>query len=320
MHSLSVTALALYGTGDAGALDLARDKSAGKAQWVRLGGPYPDCRAWLAAQLPDVPEPIRLALTAEDTRPRVEQVGEGFLIVFRAANFNPGKEPHEMVSLRIWLEEKRIVTVQRQRIWALADLEETLHAGQGPRDCGELLARLVHKIIDRLDPVLSELDDATDDYEERTLDEPDEALRHGIISVRKQAILFRRHIAPQREALAKLRSLAPPWIGSSALFLLQEGYDHHLRLVEDLDVIRERCLVMQEELSSALAERLNARMYMLSIIAAIFLPLGFLTGLLGVNLSGIPAAEHPLAFLGFAGLLVAVVAAQVVLFKRKGWF
>jgi zinc transporter len=93
-----------------------------------------------------------------------------------------------------------------------------------------------------------------------------------------------------------------------------------IRHLEDLDAIRERVAVTQEELQSRLAEQQNVRMYVLSIVAAIFLPLGFLTGLLGINVGGIPGADNPLAFGMFMGFLVLLLAAQLIYFRVKKWF
>jgi zinc transporter len=77
--------------------------------------------------------------------------------------------------------------------------------------------------------------------------------------------------------------------------------------------------VIQDELANAVAERLNARMYVLSVVAAVFLPLGFVTGLLGVNVAGVPGADTPWAFAAVAGGSAAVAAVEVWLFRRLGW-
>ncbi|NCC51248.1 MAG: hypothetical protein EOM20_08540 [Spartobacteria bacterium] len=78
-----------------------------------------------------------------------------------------------------------------------------------------------------------------------------------------------------------------------------------------------------DEVSSAIpggAAAGNKRMYILSLVAALFMPLGFLTGLLGINVAGIPGAENPYAFMLFIVFLAVVVTGQLVLFKRKRWF
>ena len=92
-----------------------------------------------------------------------------------------------------------------------------------------------------------------------------------------------------------------------------------MRHLEDLDAIRERAAVTQEELQSRLAEQQNIRMYVLSIVAAIFLPLGFLTGLLGINVGGIPGSDNPSAFVIFVLILASLLALQVLYFRKKKW-
>ena len=69
-----------------------------------------------------------------------------------------------------------------------------------------------------------------------------------------------------------------------------------------------------------LAGKLNKNMYVLSVISAIFLPLGFLTGLFGINIGGIPGVEDPNAFWVFSGILVVIVSLQIWIFKKLGWF
>jgi zinc transporter len=92
-------------------------------------------------------------------------------------------------------------------------------------------------------------------------------------------------MAPQREAIARLQSEKISWLADEDRVRLREVYDRLTRYLEDLDAARERAAVTQEELISRLSEQMDNRMYVLSIVAAIFLPLGFLTGLLGIKRS-----------------------------------
>ena len=100
---------------------------------------------------------------------------------------------------------------------------------------------------------------------------------------------------------------------------LRESADRVTRYVEDLDSARERAAVIRDELEGRLAEQMNKTMYVLSIVAAIFLPLGLLTGLLGINVGGIPGAENPLAFWEVCLLLVFVGVLQALLFWKMKW-
>ena len=101
---------------------------------------------------------------------------------------------------------------------------------------------------------------------------------------------------------------------------MQESLDRVTRYVEDLDSIRERAQIVKDELSNALSDRLNKNLYILSVISAIFLPLGFFTGLMGINIGGMPGVDNSNAFWIFSGILVVMVAIQISIFKLLKWF
>ena len=100
---------------------------------------------------------------------------------------------------------------------------------------------------------------------------------------------------------------------------LREQANRITRYVEDLDLVRERALVVQEELLNRIAQEQNARMYLLSIVAAIFLPLSFLTGVFGMNVGGLPGVENKGAFLLVAIGMLAVGVAIVAWMRWKRW-
>jgi zinc transporter len=146
-----------------------------------------------------------------------------------------------------------------------------------------------------------------------------EERRTELAELRRQVVSLRRFLAPQREALSRLHSARLSWLDDDERARLRETSNQLTRYVEDLDAVRDRAGVTHEQIESHLSEQLNRRMYVLSIIAAIFLPLGFLTGLLGVNLGGIPGANSELAFGIFALGLAAVGGLVAWLFLRSRW-
>jgi zinc transporter len=101
---------------------------------------------------------------------------------------------------------------------------------------------------------------------------------------------------------------------------LREAAERVTRLGEELDAIRDRAQVIHDQIMDRRAETMNRQMLILSVVAALFLPLGLLTGLLGVNVGGIPGADNPWAFEILCGLLVLIGAAQFWFFKRIGLF
>ena len=100
---------------------------------------------------------------------------------------------------------------------------------------------------------------------------------------------------------------------------MREAADRLTRSVEDLDSARDRAAVTQDEIANRLSELLNKRLYTLSIIAAIFLPLGFLTGLMGVNVGGIPGEGFRWAFLILCVIMAGIGGVQLWVFRKAGW-
>ena len=100
---------------------------------------------------------------------------------------------------------------------------------------------------------------------------------------------------------------------------LREVADRVTRMTEEIDAARERAMVLQDQLADQRAEEMNRNMMILSVVAAIFLPLGFLTGLLGINVGGMPGADSAAAFWVVVVICMVVAAALLFLFRRKGW-
>jgi zinc transporter len=120
--------------------------------------------------------------------------------------------------------------------------------------------------------------------------------------------------------MARLQIERVDWLTDLDKIQLREITDKVTRYVEDLDSIKDRASVAHEELASRLSEILNNRMYILSVVGGLFLPLGFLTGLLGINVGGIPWADNPLGFsIVLLGVFI-IILGQFLFFKMKNWF
>ncbi|MDE0292107.1 MAG: zinc transporter ZntB [Candidatus Dadabacteria bacterium] len=303
-------------TGDA----VAEEAKDSALAWVHLDGDRPETRTWLEKEIAYLDPFVVQALLADETRPRMTQIDDGVLLILRGVNLNEDATPEDMVSIRLWIDKSRIISVRKRKSKAVWDIEERLKSGKGPKDAGQFVCMLTARLFERMEPTLTALDETTDDIEENVLDYANTELREAIINVRKQAIMFRRYMAPQRDAVGQLRMADLDWLNDEHKRHLQESYNHVTRYVEDLDAIRERAQIVKDELASILADRFNKNLYTLSVIAAIFLPLGFLTGLLGINVGGIPGADDPSAFWIFAGGLVALVAVQILIFRKLKWF
>ncbi|MEM7679881.1 MAG: zinc transporter ZntB [Pseudomonadota bacterium] len=288
--------------------------------WVHLNLDHPDTRGWLEENISYLDPIIIDALMAEETRPRALEIDDGMFLSLRGVNLNDNADPEDMISIRMWIDAHRIISVRRRKLRAVQDMREYLLAGKGPKNAGDVLSFVTSKLFERMEPVFTDLDDRLDSLEERIMEQPDAKDRKAITEIRKEAIMFRRYIAPQKDVMAQLRTTDISWVENTHKRKMQESMDRIIRYVEDIDAIRERAQITKDELANALADTLNKNMYVLSVIAAIFLPLGFLTGLLGINVGGIPGADNADAFLIFCTILIMLVLLQIALFKKMKWF
>ncbi len=259
------------------------------------------------------------ALRAESTRPRMMLREEGLLLALRGVNLNPSADPEDMVSIRIVADAHRVISTQRRRLLSVEDLLQSFAHGHGPCDTGELIVDLCSRLVDRMEGTVEEIEEDVDDLEATVLESGDPELRSQLALQRRKAILLHRYLSPQREALQRMSTERISWLTEVERSRLREVNDRLIRHIENLDATRDRAALAQEEVASRTAEQLNGRMYVLSVVAAIFLPLGFLTGLLGVNLGGIPGAENPYAFLWFVAVLLVLVLSLLGFFLRRQW-
>jgi zinc transporter len=134
--------------------------------------------------------------------------------------------------------------------------------------------------------------------------------------VRRRALILHRYLFPQRDALVEFRRNAGERLADLDPLDFQETIDRVTRLVEDLDALRSRAAIVEDGIAIKVAERMNRNMYWLSIVATIFMPIGFITGLLGVNVGGIPGSEQPWAFAGLVAILGILIGVEVWIMRR----
>jgi zinc transporter len=287
------------------------------ALWLNLDYSAPDAARWLSSSLDPL---VRDAMLDEDPRPRAVPHGDALLLIVRAINLNHGAEPEDMLSIRAWIEPHRVLTLRHRQSRSLKAIASELEAGRGPASVGELTALLIERVLEYITTRVDTLSDTIAAFEDQVLVETRGELRTQLADQRRRAIALRRFLAPQREAFGKLAQIQVPWLDATARSRILESADRMTRTVEELDAARDRAAVTQEELQSKIAETTNQRLYVLSIMTAVFLPLGFVCSLLGVNVGGVPLQHDDRAFWALCGAFVVVVTLQIWFFRRRGWF
>ncbi|WP_315310957.1 zinc transporter ZntB [Pantoea vagans] len=305
--------------GKGGMIPIAEDEVIECEQpcWLHLNYTHRKSAEWLQST-PQIPDAVRDALAGDSMRPRVSRLGDGFMIVLRSVNHNTDARRDQLVVMRVFINDKLIVSTRRRKVSAVDEVLTDLQNGNGPIDCGSWLVDVCDALTDHTSEFIEELHDKIIELEDALLDQRMPA-RGELGLLRKQLIVMRRYMAPQRDVYARLASEKLGWMDDSERRRMQEIADRLGRGLDDLDAGVARTAILADEVASAMAESMNRRTYTMSLMAMIFLPATFLTGLFGVNLGGIPGGEWKYGFSIFCLLLVALAVGVAGYLRKRRW-
>ena len=294
----------------------------GEVLWLHLDRTEPGRSHWLQSQFA-MPRTTAEMLTSDDTRPRAFRDGDQLVATLRSINFNPGADPEDMVSMQLWSDGKRVVTLRRHPQQTPNDVLAEIDAGKGPVDAGALITSLAQHMVNRISRVIVDMNDAIDRLEEREFDRSDnEEMLAEIVAIRRSALSLQRHMGPEHVALESISRDAPDWFEKHDRQEIAETIALLRRFIDDIDISKESAVVLMDELRSralARSEKTNRR---LTLVATVFLPLSFLVGLFGINVGGMPWADisgHPSGFWFVTALCAAFTIVTVYLFRRWKW-
>ncbi|MCB5197739.1 zinc transporter ZntB [Loktanella sp. TSTF-M6] len=285
-------------------------------RWLHLDLSDAALRGWSAENLPPL---ARRTLLADKTRPRTDHGDGGLTVTLRGINLNENEEDADMVSLRIWLTGTLIVTVRRQRVYAVEELRDRIARNDAPHSTDHMLARLTEALVARVEQIAFDREDLADDMEDSVYEENRQPLT-DLAPLRREIIKLRRHVSPLADTLQQLAQLDTDLIADDLRARMRDTASRCRWSLEELSEVHDRLEAMADHLDAVAAARLERNGYRLSIVAAIFLPLGFLTGLFGVNVAGMPGVtyDHAFAILCIGMVVIGVLSAAVMRWLR--WF
>lgn len=316
-HEIHTFALTLDGRGGGAPWERASVAEAG-LRWVHLNSDDPEDERWLR-EASGLSEPQCDSLLAEATRPLAVPAERGVLVILRGLFLMEGAYAGDMVSLRLWVTPDQVVSLCRRPVKAVERVASDLRKGRGPWTSADLMTQLIEYLQVPIGEALEELDERLDDLEDAVDGASNIELNLKLADQRRHLIALRRYLVPQRDALASLSLAAGRHLGEECRTTVQFQADQVARFVEALDELRDRALVVHDLSNSRQAERMNQRMLVLSLAAGLCLPLGLLTGLLGINVGGMPGVDSPYAFWAVCALMVSLAILQVLVLRRIRW-
>ncbi|MFP2768879.1 zinc transporter ZntB [Oceanisphaera sp. KMM 10153] len=286
--------------------------------WLHLDYEQPQAADWLRTTSL-VNEAAREALLGQSSRPKLVRQGDSLLLTLRGINHNQGGSPEEMVALRIYITPSLIVSSRHRPLLSEQDVYEQLADSDGPVTQGDWLVEMCDALTDRAGEFVESLHDQILELEERILERESPA-QGQLGRIRKQLILVRRYLSPQRDLVARLASEKIGWLNDDDRRRLLDIADRLRRWLDDLDAGVARTAVLADEVNNLMAEATNQRAYQMSVMALLFLPASFLTGLFGINLGGMPGADSPFAFWTFCLILAGLAVGLGLWLKLRRWW
>lgn len=266
-------------------------------RWLHLSQTSTEARRWVIHES-GIPISEAKALVADHARPRCVQTEQGLMFIGRGVNLDPNSLPEDMKSIRVWLEPNRIITVVKRRMRSAEAIAARFETDHPPKSSSEVLVQLFSQMTEFLAPVVQELGEQIDEIRDSVIDDDLPTADISTLSpLRLRAMGLHRYLTPLHEAAITLSSAKQLTETKAFKAEVQVTRDQLARIVEELAAIESRAAVTRDEIVSQRADQLNQRVYVLTVLAGVCLPLSVLTGALGMNVGGIPLASSGVGFL-----------------------
>lgn len=279
--------------------------------WYHCERGHLTIRGWL--EFNAIPRSTIDNLLADESRPSFHQLdGENFLLILRGVNMNANASPEDMLSIRILYYNGALISTRKTPSRAIMDIREALAERKGPQSLASLLNYIIDGLNGKVDTYL--------DFIENTLNEFDvsDESTYNHISAQKALISIKRFIRPQQYAIRDLIESEVPLV-TTRPHQYRFAHNNIIRINETIDFFLGEIELFQEEIRHLRDQKTNKNSYLFTLVATIFLPTSFLTGLLGINIGGMPGVDSSMAFTWFCIALVVIFGLEVVLLKYLGF-
>ena len=295
------------------ALPIEDDFHQRQQSWFHFQRNLPGLAEWLSQS--GIPEPVIEAVLEEDTRPRFDRLADGFLLILRGVNLAEGEQAEDLISLRILYFKGNLYSFRRRPVASVRLIQRLLEQQQGPESLPDFIVQLVDEMTNKIellqDQIEAEMELLEDDEVGST------AIRQrSLTALHRRLLRLTRFVRPQLTALDKLAADGPKWFDAEWVQWLLNERDNTHRELENMEMLLEQVWMLREHLQQDLAEKMNRNTYWLSMVAGVFLPISFLTGLFGINIGGMPGVDDGSAFWIFSAALLVIAVIEFLLLRR----
>jgi zinc transporter len=282
---------------------------AGGVTWVDIDIAVDADRAWLMAWQ-EINEQTRQALLEPVHFNHYEQVPDGTLLSVRTLHPGQTEDVADLADLKLLIGSTRAVTVRSGALLAVDELRQRLLSDRTLVTAVDLLGFLVSAMTNRMEAVIYELTQDIDDIEDALLDGGSVPPPQMLSQLRRRIFRTRRQVNGTQQVLAPMTTDPAIALDADDRETLNRASNHVTRYLGSLDECRARVQMLEDQIEAQRSDTMTRSNLNLSIVATVFLPLSFITGLLGMNVGGIPEEHNPLGFWMVTGvsIIISVVA------------
>ncbi|MFJ4290872.1 transporter [Cupriavidus sp. NPDC089707] len=279
--------------------------------WLHFNLSHSACERWMKAHL-GLPAEYFEALRQGSRSTRIERLDAALLAVVNDVIYNFGVASTDISTMWAHADRRLLVTARARPLRSVDRLREAVRHGEAFRSPLDLMVHLLRDQADVLVQIVRETGVNVDQIEDQLLSQRLQGNRADLGAMRRGLVRLQRLLAPEPGALFRLLNRPPAWLQESDLQELRESTEEFSLVLNDLAALVERIKLLQEEIAAKLNEQTNRTLFTLTLVTVLALPINIVAGFFGMNVGGVPLAEHPHGF----WVLVALVASFTVLAGR----
>jgi zinc transporter len=286
--------------------------------WVNLN-PKDETSKQLLFDEFELDSSLKDVLFSNTQRPRLELFDDHIFISIRGVNYSSEEDHEDMISLRILLFQNAIITLHTRDMKSIAQMKKSLEENHKYSSATQFLIQLISTLNTLISTEVENLNERVTLLEEASLTDDIEIYQDPLSEIRRTLLGYQKYLLPQASVLQKLWEVNTKWFKKRERTLLKNQAEKTSSLFAELEHLRQRSSVLQEEIKSALSERMNQSMYRLTIVATIMLPLGLFAGLMGANVGGMPFSNSSYGFLIICLMCFGLGTGVFALLKYMKW-
>ena len=255
-------------------------------------------------------------------RPKMEDFENYVFVVLRMLSFNEQSQEIKAEQVSFILGNNVVISFQEKEGDVFDPVRERIRKAKGRiRKMGAdyLLYALIDAVVDAYFVILEKIGEKIEVLEEELLSNPSQDILQKIHDMRGGTIFLRKSIWPLREVISNLQAGEPELVTEKTSVYFRDVHDHTIQIIETIEACRDLVAGLHDLYLSAISNRMNEIMKVLTIIATIFIPLTFIAGIYGMNFKYMPELEWKWSYPFLWGVIIIVGGAMVIYFKKKKW-